>query len=86
MLMLATVLVSDRAMPDRDGYDRIKEVRRRGHHAEQLPSSALTGYAQLASARDAISAGFQVHVPKPIDVPGLTETIANLVGPHKANG
>lgn len=79
------VLVSDLAMPDRDGYDLIKEARRRGHHAEQLPAIALTGYAQSASARDAISAGFQVHVPKPVDVPDLTETIATLAA-HRKRG
>lgn len=78
------VLVSDLAMPYRDGYDLIREVRGRGHHAEQLPAIALTGYAQSASARDSISAGFQVHVPKPIDVPGLTATIASLVGPLRS--
>jgi CheY-like chemotaxis protein len=78
------VLVSDLAMPDQDGYDLIKKVRGRGHHPEQLPAIALTGYAQAASARDSISAGFQVHVPKPIDVLGLTETIASLVVPYRA--
>jgi signal transduction histidine kinase len=72
------VLVSDLAMPDLDGFDLIREIRRRGHHAQQLPAIALTGYAQSLSAQEAISAGFQVHVPKPVDVPGLTATIASL--------
>lgn len=74
------VLVCDLAMPDRDGYELIREVRRRGYPAEELPAIALTGYAQPASAREAISAGFQVHVPKPVDVPGLSAAIAGLVG------
>jgi CheY-like chemotaxis protein len=51
------ILVSDIGMPDRDGYDLIREVRARGHSFQKLPAIALTA---LAAAR----AGFQVHVSK----------------------
>lgn len=74
------VLVSDLGMPDQDGYDLIREVRRRGHHARDLPAVALTGFAHGDDAREAVLAGFQVHIPKPVDIHDLTAIIASLTG------
>ena len=74
------VLVSDLGMPGQDGIDLIREIRRRGYGAEQLPAVALTALAQTSTARDAISAGFQMHVPKPIDVHELVAILTNLAG------
>ncbi|CAN5491095.1 hypothetical protein BH09PLA1_BH09PLA1_02520 [soil metagenome] len=74
------VLVSDLGMPDLDGYDLIRAVRQRGHHARDLPAVALTAYAHQDDARDAILAGFQVHVSKPVDLHDLTVVIASLAG------
>ena len=74
------VLVSDVGMPDQDGYDLIREVRRRGHHAEVLPAVALTAYAHKDDAHEATMAGFQVHIPKPVNIGDLTAVIANLTG------
>ena len=74
------MLVSDIGMPEQDGYDLIREVRRRGHDAKTLPAVALTGFARADDARDAISAGFQMHISKPVDVYGLTTIIARIIG------
>lgn len=74
------VLVSDVGMPGHDGYDLIREVRRRGHRAEDLPAVALTGFTKSKDAREAELAGFQVHVSKPINVHDLTTVIARLAG------
>jgi signal transduction histidine kinase len=74
------VLVSDIGMPGQDGYDLIREVRRRGHHAKNLPAVAVTAFAQKEDQRQALLAGFQVHVPKPINVDDLTAIIASLAG------
>jgi signal transduction histidine kinase/ActR/RegA family two-component response regulator len=76
----ADVLVSDIGMPGQDGYDLIREVRRRGHHADALPAVALTAFAHTNDAREAALAGFQVHVPKPVNVGDLTAVIARLTG------
>jgi CheY-like chemotaxis protein len=74
------VLVSDVGMPDQDGYDLIREVRRRGHHAQELPGVALTAFAQKDDAHQALAAGFQRHLPKP-DQPGhLTVFSASRTG------
>ncbi|HEX4055041.1 MAG TPA: ATP-binding protein [Tepidisphaeraceae bacterium] len=74
------VLVSDLGMPDRDGYDLIREVRRRGYHAKDLPAVALTAFVHKDDAREALLAGFQVHLSKPVDPPDLTAVIASLAG------
>ncbi|MBC7853231.1 MAG: response regulator [Pirellulaceae bacterium] len=74
------VLVSDVGMPDQNGYDLIREVRRRGHHPEVLPAVALTAFAHHDDANQAALAGFQVHVPKPVSVHELTAAISRLAG------
>ena len=67
-------------MPDQDGYDLIREVLRRGYHAKDLPAVALTAFVHKDDAREALLAGFQVHLSKPVDPPDLTAVIASLAG------
>lgn len=74
------VLVSDLGMPDADGFDLIREVRRSGHLAKDLPAVALTAFAHKEDQRQALLAGFQVHIPKPVDPHDLTAVIASLAG------
>lgn len=59
--------------------DLIKQLRREGHIAKDLPAVALSGFAHADDARDAMAAGFQVHIAKPVDLNILTATIASLV-------
>ena len=74
------VLVSDLGMPDMDGYDMIGAIRAAGHSAKELPAVALTAFAHKEDARRALMAGFQVHVPKPVEPHDLTVVIASLAG------
>jgi CheY-like chemotaxis protein len=74
------VLVSDLGMPDEDGYDLIREIRARGHHARDLPAVALSAYAHKNDRRQALLAGFQMHISKPADPHDLTAAIASLAG------
>jgi signal transduction histidine kinase len=74
------VLVSDLGMPDQNGYDLIREIRHRGHEARDLPAVALTGFAHKDDAREAVLAGFQAHIPKPVNLHDLTAVIASLAG------
>jgi PAS domain S-box-containing protein len=78
------VLVSDIGMPERDGYDLIREVRTRGHSYQMLPAIALTALAGPQDRRRALLAGYQVHVAKPVDASELIAAIAALIGriPH----
>jgi CheY-like chemotaxis protein len=74
------VLLSDIAMPDQDGYDLIGKVRSAGHSVKVLPAVALTAFAHKDDRLRALLAGFQVHVPKPIDPHELVAVIATLAG------
>src|SRR6185437_15900451 len=74
------VLVSDIGMPERDGYDLVREVRSRGYSYQRLPAIALTALARPQDRLRALLAGYQVHVAKPIDVSELTAAIAALIG------
>jgi CheY-like chemotaxis protein len=55
-------------------------VRDDGYEARDLPAVALTAFVQKADAHLALLAGFQVHVPKPIDPHDLISVIARLAG------
>jgi CheY-like chemotaxis protein len=72
------VLVSDLAMPDQDGFDLIRQIRANGHH--DLPALALTAFVRSQDRRQALLAGFQMHLPKPVDPHELTASIATLAG------
>ena len=75
------VLISDIGMPGEDGYSMIRKVRARGpERGGNLPSVALTAYARTDDRVRALSAGFQMHLSKPIDPAELVATIAALVG------
>lgn len=73
------VLLSDIGMPVRDGHDLIRELRLR-HDAKGIPAIALTAFASVEDRQRALSAGFQVHVAKPINPQELTLAVASLVG------
>lgn len=72
------VLVSDLGMPERDGFDLIRTLREQGHTGDALPAVALTAYAHRDDERRALLAGFQVHIPKPVDPHDLIAVVASL--------
>ena len=74
------VLVSDIGMPDVDGFDLIRRIRARGHTVKDLPAVALTAFVHKEDQRQALLAGFQVHIGKPVDLHHLTAVIASLAG------
>ncbi|HSE03921.1 MAG TPA: ATP-binding protein [Methylomirabilota bacterium] len=78
------VLVSDIGMPGRDGFDLIREVRRReALHGRHLPAIALTAYAAADDRRRAIEAGYEAHVPKPAEAPALASLITRLLSQER---
>ncbi|MFN6559347.1 MAG: response regulator [Nostoc sp. ChiSLP01] len=74
------VLISDIGMPKTDGYMLIREVRNRSpQEGGRVPAIALTAYAGEINQQQALEAGFQLHIPKPIDPDELVEAIVGLM-------
>jgi len=80
---LPDVLLSDIAMPGGDGYHLIHRLRRReasGQSRKIIPAIALTAFARAVDAEDALQAGFQRHITKPVDIAELTAAVVELSG------
>jgi signal transduction histidine kinase/DNA-binding response OmpR family regulator len=74
------VVISDIAMPDQDGYDLVRQVRQLpAEMGGQTPAIALTAYARDEDRLRALSAGFQMHVVKPVEPPDIIAATAHLV-------
>ena len=74
----ADILVSDIVMPDVDGYTLMRRVRELPEPAGRVPAVALTAYARPRDRQDAIDAGFQAHVSKPVEIEALQEALVSL--------
>jgi PAS domain S-box-containing protein len=73
------VLVSDIGMPEADGYTLIGKVRALpAEKGGRIPAVALTAYARVEDRVRALTAGFQVHVPKPVEPVELIAVVASL--------
>ncbi|WP_151446819.1 hybrid sensor histidine kinase/response regulator [Lacisediminimonas profundi] len=69
------LLVSDVGMPDVDGFELIRRVRKLGNGVAQMPAIALTAFARREDGARAIAAGFTAYVRKPIDVRNLISAV-----------
>jgi len=75
------VLVSDIEMPGEDGYSLIRKVRElAGPDGGQIPAVALTAYGRPEDRVRSLSAGYSMHVAKPVDPVELGVIVANLAG------
>jgi CheY-like chemotaxis protein len=78
--MRPEILISDIGMAGEDGYDLIRKVR--ALPAEQggkVPAIALTAYARAEDRLRALRAGYQMHVPKPVELTELVAVVASLI-------
>jgi signal transduction histidine kinase len=74
------VVVSDIAMPGGDGYQFIRALRVREDPSDRIPAIALTSYVATEDRIGMLAAGFQLHVPKPIDPIELVSAVATVIG------
>jgi PAS domain S-box-containing protein len=75
------LLISDIGMADTDGYNLIKQMRDLEREAgEHIPAIALTAYARAQDRMRAISAGYNTHVAKPVEIKELVTVIKCLTG------
>jgi two-component system CheB/CheR fusion protein len=73
------VLLSDLAMPVRDGFGLIAQVRSLpAEKGGRIPAAALSALVGVDDRQRALAAGFQLHVPKPVDAHGLLSAVARL--------
>jgi CheY-like chemotaxis protein len=74
------LLVSDIEMPNEDGYSLIRKVRAlEDAQARRIPAIALTAHARSSDRMRALSAGYQMHIPKPVEPAELVIVIANIL-------
>jgi signal transduction histidine kinase/ActR/RegA family two-component response regulator len=79
------VLVSDIEMPGEDGYSLIRKVRALdSENGGNTPAVALTAYGRIQDRMLSLTAGYSMHVPKPVDPEELTTIIASVAArpPH----
>jgi PAS domain S-box-containing protein len=75
------VLIADIGMPDEDGYTLIHKVRELPpNRGGRTPALALTAYARTEDRVRILSAGYQIHVAKPVEPMELIAAVASLAG------
>jgi hypothetical protein len=72
------ILISDIGMPHEDGYQLVRRLRTAGYPPEVLPAIALTAFARMEDRIEALAAGYQEHLIKPLDAPTLVSRVASL--------
>ncbi|MEO7560633.1 MAG: ATP-binding protein [Nitrosospira sp.] len=73
------VIISDIGMPEKDGYQLIREVRNLpATHGGKTPAIALTAFARSEDRTRAMIAGYQMHLSKPVESHELIATIGSL--------
>jgi CheY-like chemotaxis protein len=73
------VLLADIAMPGEDGYSLLRKLRALDQPGlATIPAAALTAYARDEDRQEALDAGFQMHLTKPIDAGSLVAAVTML--------
>lgn len=79
---LPDLLLCDIGMPEMDGYSLIQQIRTWSpDQGGAIPAIALTAYAGAINQQQALAAGFQQHISKPVEPDALVAAVANLVKP-----
>jgi CheY-like chemotaxis protein len=72
------LLISDIGLPDRSGYELMREVQ----SSKTLPGIALSGFGTEHDVNQSLAAGFSEHLTKPINFERLEEAICNVLEPE----
>ena len=73
------LILMDCNMPELNGYEATREVRRREQGAQHIPIIALTAHAQADAEADCISAGMDAYITKPIDFQRLENCLVEFL-------
>jgi PAS domain S-box-containing protein len=74
------VILCDISMPGQDGFDLLRQVRRRSGALGGVPIVALTARAREEERNETLAAGFTSHIAKPADPARLVREVARLAG------
>lgn len=74
-------ILCDIGMPDGNGYQFVGKLRTMEHERAEaaLPAIALTAYARDEDRSRALAAGFDLHLPKPVDPDDLVATVLGVI-------
>ncbi|KVK93492.1 ATP-binding protein [Burkholderia territorii] len=75
-----SVVLSDLAMPDGDGYWLLDHIRHLPDGGGRLPVVAVTAHAGTADRNRVMAAGFDAYLCKPVDMPTLASVIVDVAG------
>ncbi|UUX97881.1 ATP-binding protein [Aquabacterium sp. J223] len=77
-----SIVISDIGMPGQDGYAFIEALRarERDQNRPAVPAIALTAFARVEDRMKALTKGFQMHVPKPVEPAELLAVVESLKG------
>ena len=73
------IIISDISMPNEDGYDLIRQIRESHDLQTDIPAIALTAYAREEDKQQALKAGFNMHLPKPIEPLQLIQSLSQFI-------
>jgi CheY-like chemotaxis protein len=77
--VFADVVISDLSMPRRDGRWVVRNLRALGGEQGTVPAIAVTAYRETQLETDALAAGFDAYLEKPLDFRRLIDTIQRVV-------
>jgi CheY-like chemotaxis protein len=73
------IILSDIGMPDEDGFDLIRRVRSLpAAKGGRVPAVALTAFSRSEDRQNALLAGYQIHVAKPVEPAELLTVCASI--------
>ncbi|MGH7341501.1 MAG: response regulator, partial [Candidatus Rokuibacteriota bacterium] len=74
------LLISDIGMPEQDGYDLIRAVRRLApERGGATPALAVTAFARGVDQQDALTAGYDAHLAKPVEGDSLIAAVVEVL-------
>jgi CheY-like chemotaxis protein len=79
MQSIPDILLSDIGMPQMDGYTLIRQIRALpAEQGGQIRAIALSAYAGDMNQQQAIAAGFDLHLSKPVEPEQLIRALASV--------
>jgi CheY-like chemotaxis protein len=76
----ADVVVTDISMPERDGFEMLRQLRLVAGRTGRTPAIVTTAHAEEGMRAAAAEAGFALFVAKPAEPSALVRGILNVVG------